>query len=47
MKTTGVIVIALAMLSALTGVVMADQVVPQTPEHRQSQLQLQSLQTDS
>ncbi len=32
MKTTGVIVIALAMLIALTGVVMADQVVPQTPE---------------
>jgi hypothetical protein len=32
MKTTGVIVIALAMLIALTGVVMADQVVPAVPE---------------
>jgi len=32
MKTTGVIVIALAMLIALTGMVMADQVVPQVPE---------------
>jgi len=32
MKTTGVIVIALAMLIAFTGVVMADQVVPQVPE---------------
>ena len=32
MKTTGVIVIALAMLIALTGVVMADQVVKQVPE---------------
>ena len=32
MKTTGVIVIALAMLIALTGVVMADQVVNATPE---------------
>ncbi len=32
MKTIGVIVIALAMLIALTGVVMADQVVPQVPE---------------
>jgi hypothetical protein len=32
MKTTGVIVIALAMLVALTGVVMADQVVKQVPE---------------
>jgi len=32
MKTIGVIIIALAMLIALTGVVMADQVVPQTPE---------------
>ena len=32
MKTIGVIVIALAMLIALTGVVMADQVVPAVPE---------------
>jgi hypothetical protein len=32
MKTTGVIAIALAMLIALTGVVMADQVVNATPE---------------
>jgi hypothetical protein len=32
MKTTGVIVIALAMLIALTGVVMADQVVKAVPE---------------
>lgn len=32
MKTTGVIVIALAMLVALTGVVMADQPVNATPE---------------
>lgn len=32
MKTTGVIVIALAMLIALTGVVMADQGVNATPE---------------
>jgi hypothetical protein len=32
MKTTSVIVIALAMLIALTGVVMADQVVPAVPE---------------
>ena len=32
MKTTGIIVIALAMLIALTGVVMADQVVPAVPE---------------
>ncbi len=32
MKTIGVIVIALAMLVALTGMVMADQVVPQVPE---------------
>ena len=32
MKTIGVIIIALAMLIALTGVVMADQVVPQVPE---------------
>jgi len=32
MKTIGVIVIALAMLIALTGMVMADQVVPQVPE---------------
>ena len=31
MKTTGVIVIALAMLIALTGVVMADQVVKASP----------------
>jgi len=32
MKTIGVIVIALAMLIALTGVVMADQPIPATPE---------------
>jgi len=32
MKTIGVIVIAFAMLIALTGVVMADQVVPPVPE---------------
>jgi len=32
MKTISVIVIALAMLIALTGAVMADQVVPQVPE---------------
>jgi len=32
MKTISVIVIALAMLIALTGAVMADQVVPQDPE---------------
>jgi len=32
MKTIGVIVIALAMLIALTGMVMADQVVPAVPE---------------
>ena len=32
MKNTGIIVIALAMLIALTGVVMADQVVPAVPE---------------
>jgi len=32
MKTIGVIIVAIAMLVSLTGVVMADQVVPQTPE---------------
>ena len=32
MKTISVIVIALAMLIALTGAVMADQVVPAVPE---------------
>lgn len=32
MKTTGVIIIALAMLVALTGVVLADQPVPAVPE---------------
>ena len=44
MKTTGVIVIALAMLIALTGVVMADQVVKQSLRLRQLQLQPPSLQ---
>ena len=32
MKTTGIIVIALAMLITLTGVAMADQPIPATPE---------------